>query len=174
MTKDADLNLAGHLKQDYFNNPVSSEFFSLMCGDVVGVGISRTVFDYKPDPTCVIKFEGYGSHFQNVLEWDLWKQYNQNPRNKITRWLAPCVSISHSGSILIQKKTKPVPFTLKLPTHVPAMFGDMKRENFGMYQGRVVCHDYGRHESVFVSSHAKWEKAQWLGAENGKFKKAAT
>ena len=57
------------------------------------------------------------------------------------QWLAPCVSISPCGSVLIQRRTLPVT-KAQLPSKVPAWLTDFKLANWGMLDGKVVCHDY--------------------------------
>lgn len=156
---------------DYFDTSISREFFDTFCGDAIAAGVGRIVYQHALDKTLVIKFEYAARSFQNSIEWDLWKQH-WHAKTSTCKFLAPCVSISHSGNVLIQKKTKPIPFDFKLPTYIPAILNsDAKRDNWGLYQGRAVCHDYGRHDAVTEASKGKnMAKAEWLGAGNGHFK----
>lgn len=159
---------------EYFPTGIAREFFNFMCGEYLGGGVARHVFTYLPDPTCVIKIEHRAQSFQNAAEWDLWQQHNF-AKTDTRKWLAPCVKISDCGSMLVMKRTKPVPFTLKLPKRLPnVLCCDLKRENWGMLKGKLVCHDYGRHDAIFYASQTRrsgnTDVAHWIGTENGRFK----
>lgn len=164
--------IAVQFVNDYFKTALAKEFFYAMCGECLGDGVSRTVFEYLPDKSCVVKLEHATRSFQNVMEWDLWQQHSAGKGTSTLKWLAPCVSISESGNVLVQKRTKPVPWTWKLPKLAPnVLCADMKRENWGIYRRRLVCHDYGRHDAIFYASKGKnMDVAPWLEAQNGKFK----
>ena len=160
------------MKRVYFNQPISSEFFETFCGDFIGEGIGRCVFQHAGDPSCVIKIEWVSRSFQNPLEWDLWTQHSR-AKTSVVKWLAPCIRISGSGGVLIQKKVARLPEGFKLPKFVPSVLcNDMKFDNWGLYKGRLVCHDYGRHEAVRLASlcnKGNMEKAAWLDCVvNGK------
>lgn len=159
-------------QSQHFPGTLGAEFFDHMVGDMLGEGASRTVFEYTPDKSCVIKFATHRGSFQNVHEWDVWQQHSAGKGTSVLKFLAPCVSISHSGNILIQKRTQPVPFSWKLPKTIPNILCcDMKRDNWGIFKGRLVCHDYGRHDAVYYASQGRnMDKAVWIGAQNGKFK----
>ncbi len=166
-----NLNDWRRFQADHFPSTLGAEFFDHMVGDMLGSGVDRTVFEYLPDKTCVVKFATRRGSFQNIHEWDLWQQhFNPKPTN-VCKFLAPCVSISHSGNVLIQKRTKPVPFIYELPKSIPVVLdSDLKRENWGMLKGRMVCHDYGRHNAIYYASKgANMIRADWLEAKNGKF-----
>lgn len=170
----ANLNNWKKFQAEHFPGVLGAELFDHVVGDMLGEGVDRTVFEYMPDKTCVIKFSVRRGGFQNINEWDLWTQHKAGKGTSTCKWLAPCVSISHSGNVLIQKRTKPVPFTWKLPNTVPNILtADMKRENWGIYKGRLVCHDYGRHNAVFYASkvrvNSNFDEAEWLDAADGHF-----
>lgn len=120
---------------------VLREFMQFMTGDQLGSGMSRTVFDHPHDRTKVIKMEDSITQFQNVREWEFWLDCAECP--DVKRWLAPCYSISHSGTFLIMAKTTPLT-AKQIPKTLPEFLTDHKAENFGMLDGKVVCHDYGR------------------------------
>ena len=105
--------------------------------DPIGSGVARKVYNSPLFPDCVVKIENTAGSFQNVIEWNTWLNVKDTKRAK---WFAPCVAISPCGGILIQKKTQPA---VKFPTRLPKFLGDTKPSNYGMYQGRFVCHDYG-------------------------------
>jgi hypothetical protein len=87
--------------------------------------------------------------------------------------LAPCTLISDNGIILLQKRTKPVPDSFKLPRRIPSILDDLKRDNWGLYKGKIVCTDYGRHNAISESAGIS-KVANWRDARNGHFSKLAT
>lgn len=119
------------------NVAVHRELFHLICADRIGIGLSREVFDSKILPNSVIKVEENAGRFQNVIEWETWQRVKTTHFGK---WFCPCEHISACGSVLIMRKTTtPVIF----PKRLPVFLGDHKRKNYGMVDGRFVCHDYG-------------------------------
>lgn len=140
----------------YFEtNTIAREFYDLVVGEQLGVGVSRVVYVYRPDPSLVVKFETSADReFQNVAEWHAWGRVADG-RESV--WLAPCVSISDCGSVLIQRRTSPVALG-DLPARLPAWMTDRKRSNFGLYEGRVVAHDYGM---LWPSFGARLTVARW-------------
>lgn len=130
---------------------VLREFMFFMTGDKIGNGASRIVFDHPHDKTKVIKMENRADTFHNVREWQIWQDFQHVP--SITRWLAPCHHISHSGTFLVMSKTSPL---LKVPKMVPKFCTDHKMANYGMYKGRLVCHDYGHLIITLDEKMRKW------------------
>ncbi len=122
----------------FFKNTHELDFFRLFCGVKLGAGMSREVWTFGLDDKYVIKFEQQG-FFQNVKEWELWKDAEHGPAAK---WLAPCDRISENGRILIMKRTVTASHR-QYPSKMPAFLTDFKKENYGMLNGRLVCHDYG-------------------------------
>jgi len=134
------------VRQVYFTSAISREFFDLMVGEKLGYGIGRDVFACKLDKSLVVKIERASHSFQNVAEWELWDQLRDT---KMASWLAPCVNISENGSVLLMKRTTPIiPGTTKLPVAAPRFLNDFKYQNYGVFERRIVCHDYGRHHAV--------------------------
>lgn len=115
------------------------EFYVFMKGKLLGEGMTRAVYDHPSQSNLVIKVENSSGYFQNVLEWETWLKFKDT---KVSKWLAPCHSISYSGTFLIMEKTKPIPLRL-VPKKLPFFLDDIKLDNLGIYKGRVVCHDYG-------------------------------
>lgn len=128
---------------------VQAEFNDLLIGKHLGTGTFRAVYELAVDPTKVVKIETSASlEFENVSEWVLWNEL------KSTKWaafLAPCFSISHSGSVLIQARTRPI---TKLPAELPSFMTDLKLRNFGRLGRRTVAHDYGHHRAFFMATRA--------------------
>ena len=116
------------------------EFRSLFLGQELGHGMSRSVYVNAQDPTTVIKIEEGAKRFQNIREWETWKNYEYC--KDVAKWLAPCVDISSCGLILIQKRVDPL-LLEKAPNKMPAFLTDFKLNNFGIYKGKIVCSDYG-------------------------------
>lgn len=124
--------------------PLWQDSLTLLCGDRIGDGISRAVFECAINPEWVVKVCHTGDkRFQNQYEWRFWSIAEEAP--DIRRWLAPCLHISHAGNFLIQQRTRPVSLAelkKRLP-RVPSFFSDLKTGNWGRIGNRVVCHDYG-------------------------------
>lgn len=116
------------------------ELFHFMAGDRIGQGIAREVYVFKPDPTLVIKFELGRLDFQNVTEWHVWEAAQDH--GEAAEWLAPCIDISDSGKILLQKRV--TPWLGAPPRRHPKWMDDMHLDNWGTYEGRPVAMDYGR------------------------------
>lgn len=124
---------------DSYNDFILREGFNIFCGREIGFGIGRKVHLHRTDPTLVIKVEEHSRSFQNVVEYETWQALMHTP---FAKWLAPVIEISASGTVLIMKRTTPCP-DKKLPTRMPAWLSDYKSENYGMLDGKFVCHDYG-------------------------------
>lgn len=116
---------------------IHKELFGLICNSKLGQGSSREVWINHRCPDYVIKIEGQGQSFNNVKEWELWKEVEFT---KAAKWFAPCLDISACGSVLVMKRTIPAP---SYPTHLPYFLTDTKKDNYGMLDGKFVCHDYG-------------------------------
>lgn len=111
----------------------------MICGRKLGEGQYRQVFEFKPDKSLVVKVEPNQRNISNRMEWELWQELKDT---ELGAWLAPCYDISPQNFWLVQRRTEPLQ-EAQLPKQVPTLFADLKRENWGMLNGRVVCHDYG-------------------------------
>jgi hypothetical protein len=140
---------------------VVADFLDLMRGPWIGKGASREVYEFYPRPEWVIKFEVTNHKwFQNVAEWDRWGRAQPT---RWAKWFAPCHFISGCGTTLIQSRTKPL---AKLPARVPSFFSDLKRDNWGEFEGRPVCHDYGvTRLGTYGLADAAMVKAEWSDDE---------
>ena len=124
----------------------------LFVGDLIDYGVYRKVYHSNQDSTVVIKMEtAKTTHFANVCEWTMWTQFQGT---KWEKWLAPCIMISQSGTILIQKKTTPIEGSM--PKMVPNFFLDLKRSNWGIFEDHPVMHDYG-HSHLFDIAKTKYK-----------------
>lgn len=117
-------------------------FLGIIVGELLGEGMTRYVYacNVKIDGhEVVIKIETGHGFFQNAVEYRMWEYLKDE---KIAQWLAPCLHISTCGKVLIQRRTQPMRDE-EYPVMIPNMFTDQKKGNFGLLDGRPVCHDYG-------------------------------
>lgn len=119
---------------------IADDIIDTLCWEEIGSGISRQVFTHRFDKNLVIKIEQEGSWFQNIHEYKIWEEIQY--WKKMSKWFAPCEYLSPNGVVLIQRRVSPA-YEKDLPTSLPAFFTDIKAENFGMLDGRIVCFDYG-------------------------------
>src|SRR5262245_36914785 len=117
---------------DQLTTTLARDAFNTLCGDKLGDGQNRKVFVCAANPGYVVKVETKATHFQNHMEFNFWKCAEDLPH--IARWLAPVMSISANGIILIMRRTEPVR-TSELPKRLPWWLADLKQHNFGMLKG---------------------------------------
>ena len=124
------------------NERVFEDAFNLLCGKKLGEGVDREVFECRLRPELVVKVEADRVHrsFANPREMQIWQNWQYH--KPTARWLAPCEYLSPDGRILLQRRTQPISPTDGLPDRLPAFLTDIKTDNFGLLDGRVVCHDY--------------------------------
>lgn len=138
----------------------SEDLLNLFCGDKLGEGCYRTVFAHQFDAKQVIKKDNM-RNFSNVNEFQMWQELEETP---LAKWLAPCYGLSGYGVWLLQARTEPLQLA-QLPAEVPAIFSDLKLSNWGMFEGRPVCHDYGNTMLYRLARKhgARLTKAEWRG-----------
>lgn len=129
-------------------------------GDKLGEGAFRKVYEMQFRDDLVIKVaKGYDGIQSNINEWQLWERCEYGDFYKPLReWLAPCLCISFCGKYLVQRRALPIIDRKLLPTVVPACMTDLKMDNVGIYDGRVVFIDYGIHlivEEAILNNKAK-------------------
>lgn len=136
----------------------SSDLFHLICGPLIGEGQYRQVFEHALDKSRVVKHDS-GANFSNISEWELWGEVEGT---SLEKWLAPVYWLSPRGLWLIQARTDPIRES-ELPKRVPSIFADLKASNWGLFQGRPVCHDYGNHAAYRIAAkHGKaMKRADW-------------
>jgi hypothetical protein len=128
------------------------------CGKHLGGGIGREVFALRGDTSKVLKF-GCNAGNQNIIEYELWNVVESN--KKLAPWFAPCYDISGLGLWMLQARTHPIE-KADLPKKVPAIFTDLKAENWGWLNNRPVCHDYGTVLCRMVTSSVeRLRRADW-------------
>ena len=142
--------------RDFFRGTIACDLLSLCIGDMIGAGSTRTVFR-TPDPEIVLKFETSAQRFQNIMEWETWQIVKDT---NYKEWFVPCINIADCGSILKQNFARDMEPN-EVPETLPAFFADVKKENFGMYNGHVVCRDYGNHMLIDRGLTKKMIKADW-------------
>lgn len=151
-----------HLADKIHELPTTArDLTHLFLGEVLGSGMSRTVYAHAQDPSLVIKVE-YGDRFQNVLEWEVWQGIKDSP---MAKWYAPCVDISPNGIVLIQKRVQMIPRE-QYPKEIPAFFTDTKYQNFGMLGKQFVCFDYGTMNIIRNCFTKRMQKADWWDAKD--------
>lgn len=126
---------------EIFSGVVAKDFRDLVIGKKLGSGASREVYEWRPDPKLVVKVELNKFDWSNIKEWDVWAAIEHT---KLAQWFAPCAEIAGNGAVMLQYRTQPIRRS-ELPDKIPALFTDTKLANWGMLDGRPVCHDYGLH-----------------------------
>lgn len=142
-----------------FEPHIIADFLAMYLGEKLGSGIAREVYDYKPGSIqghdCVVKVEvDQKCDFQNVAEYTLWEQASPHLR----KFLAPVFNISPGGRILIMAKCEPCPKHL-IPAKFPSVLRDLHEENIGLFDGKPVAMDYGRHIAATMASNSKAMRA---------------
>jgi hypothetical protein len=131
-------------KLSYLDNPILSlEIIDFLCGDLLGQGCFRDVYEYPLDPNWVIKIEREDGCGENWSEYRIWGAVMETEHKK---WFAECSWISNNGLVMLQKKTEPFykddKKWKKAPDKIPNYFTDIKADNFGWVGKQLVCHDY--------------------------------
>lgn len=118
------------------------ELAELILGEELGYGASRTVYASRLNNNHVIKIASSDSYyFQNIIEHLLWRDAQGT---WLEKWLAPVISMSSTGRVLIMERGKPIS-EREMPKRVPAaLIDDIKPENYvRLESGRIVRCDYG-------------------------------
>lgn len=142
--------------------PIFYDAFNLFCGEKIGSGVYRDVYECRVNPDLVVKVEivpeGGWRTFSNVAEMKFWNEYSHS--KSIARWLAPCEYLSPDGYILLQRRCEPVTRAdlKRLPTRLPEFLEDIKLENFGWLNGKLVCVDYAINT---LEAMTKLKKVTW-------------
>jgi hypothetical protein len=142
--------------------------FNMFCGDVIGRGMSRTVYASPLLPNSVVKVETGAQQFQNIVEWETWQRVKDTPAS---RWFAACEFISPCGIVLVMQRTRSAGLG-EFPDRVPVFLTDLKRTNYGMVGANrdgggkqfLVCHDYGTHMLFEHGMTKRTKKANWWDA----------
>jgi hypothetical protein len=138
------------------------DFFNFFCGENIGTGNTRKVYSFTPDDSLVIKIEHGQFSFDNVSEFNLHTNIQAHHKDW-AKYLAPVIRISSCGKLMLQKRTTPIDkkkVKKILPVMLPPFLADTKLENWGMLNGKPVCHDYANH-NFFANPQTKMVKAVW-------------
>ena len=119
---------------------IQADINQLLFADRICEGRTREVYVYRPNEKWVIKIE-CASTFNNCYEHNIWCAANGTIWAK---WFAPVHFIAPLGRALVMTRTRPPrkgdpPF----PKSIPNFFTDVLYRNWGILNGRWVCHDYG-------------------------------
>ena len=146
-----------NIAKRYFPNTIARDFFDTFVADKpLARGSARIVYPLRHDPTMVCKIEVESGSFQNILEDQIWSEIQHT---KLKKWFAPVECISACGSVMLMRRTRPMEHD-QYPKRVPHFFTDLKYQNFGWYDGRFVCHDYG--VPLLTNGYSKrMVKAEW-------------
>jgi hypothetical protein len=148
--------------RDFLECPLTNRaLFNHVCGDLLGWGASRSVFEYMPNKKYVVKIE-HDDTKHNTIEWHYWQMVKDTIWAK---WFAPCKEISTCGSILIQEKAR----LLKPgegPDKIPYFFTDTKYQNFGWIKEQLVCVDYSTCLLSQVGLTNRMKPAKWWDHPN--------
>lgn len=152
------------------DSQIHEEAFNLLCGDLIGRGCSRKVFEFTLRPDCVVKVEEGARSFENIAEWLTWQAVSGTHAE---RWFAKCHTISPDGKILIMERTRP-PSKIELPKKVPVWCSDLKLSNWGFAidtngdsRRWAVCHDYGSMSTKVLEQGIETrllKRADWIEA----------
>jgi hypothetical protein len=125
------------------NSDVITDMVNTLCGQHIGDGLYRSVYEYQLDRNYVIKLEGTSTNC-NLVEYLIWEEVQGliGDMAWVKDWFAPVKWISPNGRILVMKKTKKT--DKPKPDKIPKFLWDVKENNFGWIGDKYVCHDYGQ------------------------------
>ena len=138
-------------------NNVLADIVTLLVGDKISEGSARSVYQCRLRPDLVVKVENRAGSFQNIEEFNTWEMVRETGQAK---WFAPVEYISTCGIAMLMRKTESGPM-FAYPEQMPTFFTDLKYENFGWLDGRLVCHDYGFNLMRNTGLTKRMRKANW-------------
>lgn len=139
------------------NKPIK-EIKKLICGELLGSGVDRSVYILKQNENYVVKFERNmkNGSFANACEW---RNFIDNQETWLAKYLAPCVMITESSQFLIQKRAYHKR-RKEYPKYIPVVFTDLKLTNFGWIDDQFVCVDYVFFRNTGCNNN-KYRYAKW-------------
>ena len=146
------------VREDSNNKLYFSEIFNGLCGDIIGEGVSRVVYDCLINDDYVVKihkasWEGINQNYNEFLIYS-------EASVKIRKYLAPIHWISDYNIVLFQRKCEPLQ-KKQIPKKIPRFLNDRKQENWGLLDGKVVCFDYGICKTTFNSIDTELVDWEW-------------
>lgn len=142
---------------------VGYDFVTSLCGEHLGSGAFRSVFNYVLDDKYVIKVEPKNTNC-NTIEYMMYNeiQHLSGDLEWVKKWFAPVKWISPNGRLLVMQKTKPHnnKTKKKRPCKIPKFLWDVKEENFGWIGNNYACHDYGQLYNL-IDYSKKMVKIDW-------------
>lgn len=143
--------------------PVAYDLVTSICGESMGAGCYRTVYEYNLDSRYVVKIEPLNTSC-NLIEYMIWDEVKglRGDLAWVKDWFAPCGWISPNGRIMTMRKTTDTGTGDNLPEKVPKFFWDVKWDNFGWIGKKFVCHDYGQFHNM-INYPKGMVKANWYG-----------
>lgn len=131
---------------------ISMDLLDLLCGNFVGEGNSRIVFDCPLKPGWVTKIVKNADCHDNILEHELWVSVCNAP--ELAKWLAPAGWLSANGRVMLQRKVARVTDSnkKKIPEKIPAFLTDVKFDNFGFIGNQFVSVDYAFSVSICANA----------------------
>lgn len=132
---------------------LSLDILDLLCGDFIGEGQTRRVYNCNLVKGYVVKIEKEAGSHDNLLEYYFYNAVKYQP--EIVKWLAPTSWISNNGRVLLQKKASLItPENKKrIPDKVPDWMTDMKYSNYGFIGKQFVCFDYAFSADIAMSNY---------------------
>lgn len=156
------------MNDDELSPAMQRDALTLFLGRRLGEGVGRRVYLCETDATKVVKIEGDAYSYQNQHEHHVWQQLQGT---EWAKYLAPVHGISHSGAVLLMERVLPLrgmhtdKFAGKVKAlknvWLPRFLTDLKRENYGWLNGRIVACDYGS-ALMFCNQPLKLRKVKWL------------
>lgn len=126
---------------------IQADINQLLFSERIGEGGTREVYAYRPNEKWVVKIE-CASTFHNCYEHSIWFAARGTIWEK---WFAPVHFISPLGRALVMTRTRePKKSDPPFPKVIPNFFIDVLYRNWGILDGRWVCHDYGHSKLLEV------------------------
>lgn len=129
-----------------FNFEQVEEYVKNNKDQLIGTGLTRDVYRYNIQTNLVIKIEGNSvkrNSFQNVKEYLFTKELEYCEEIK---YIAKTFDISENGKYIIQEYARDVTddeWNNFIADRSPSFLTDLKRENVGVIDDRIVVRDYG-------------------------------
>ena len=140
MVSDVE-SILNEIDIDIITNEFKKDNYPIL-GEVLGRGGSRTVYRLLGYDDIVVKVEERG--FQNIYEWSTYLDLEYTVWNKC---IANLHFISTNGKVILQEYAKDISTRAEMlmfyNTRYPNVFTDIKVENLGRIEDRIVFRDYG-------------------------------